>query len=145
MDYVALKNELALPAYAGMTDLEAAVAINAKSRPLPVPSIDVKRYLHVVGKWAGVKQAALHGTGASQLAAISLVDALADIGTFDLQNATYLAAITARLDELVTAGLITSENKTAVLELGNNRRSRAEELGWFVGVGVGDISNARNA
>jgi hypothetical protein len=40
-----------------------------------------------------------------------------------------LAAVTAGLDALVTAGLIETANKTVILAMENNRQSRAQEIG----------------
>jgi hypothetical protein len=116
--------------YSGMTDAEAAISLNFTDRPGPVPAKDVRRYLLLAGKWPGVVDAAsTSATEAVRLAAVNIIDTLANFEDFDLQDATVLAAVTAGLDALVTAGLIETANKTVILAMENNRQSRAQEIG----------------
>lgn len=151
MDYATIKSEIANPAYAGLDEPALAAALNAKAIParVPVPTIAIRRYLHVVRKWARIEAIA---TGvlaapdeATAIAAVEMFAALRDFPEgFDLAVPTYYSAIAASLDDCVAAQLIAAGDKTAILALGDGRISRAEQL-WGRGTVVtsGDVSRAR--
>ena len=52
------------------------------------------------------------------------------------------AAVTARLDELIVDGFIDEPDKAYILSLGNNKQSRAQEIG-LGDIGEGHVRNAR--
>jgi hypothetical protein len=116
--------------YPGMTDAEAAISLNFTDRPGPVPAKDVRRYLLLAGKWPGIVDAAsTSATEAVRLAAVNIIDTLANFEDFDLQDATVLAAVTAGLDGLIAVSLMDAAEKTVILAMENNRQSRAQEIG----------------
>tara|TARA_R110000822_G_scaffold30982_1_gene89895 strand:+ start:46 stop:486 length:441 start_codon:yes stop_codon:yes gene_type:complete len=116
--------------YSGMTDAEAAISLNFTDRPGPVPAKDVRRYLLLAGKWPGIVDAASTSTTeAVRLAAVNIIDTLANFEDFDLQDATVLAAVTAGLDGLIAVSLMDAAEKTVILAMENNRQSRAQEIG----------------
>lgn len=131
----ALSDELATSAYDNMTNDEVTVALNAPSRPIAVPASDVRRYLLLANRWPAISLAA-SGLGtysdSARLAAIAIVDALDNFSDFDLQDAQVAAAVDARLSDLLAEGFIDAANKSTILALGNNRQSRARELGLGV-------------
>jgi hypothetical protein len=116
--------------YSGMTDADAANSLNYSDRPGPVPAKDVRRYLLLAGKWPGIVDAASTSTTeAVRLAAVNIIDTLANFEDFDLQDATVLAAVTAGLDGLIAVSLMVAAEKTVILAMENNRQSRAQEIG----------------
>lgn len=130
--------------YAGMSDSEAAASLNGATRPAPIQSADVRRYLLVVGKWAAVKRASMDlSNEAKNLAAIAMVDALDNLAEFDMGVPAYANAIASGLDALVSVSLISSDDKTAILALGSSKRSRAQELGLGVTPTAADVAAAR--
>ena len=115
--------------YSGMTDAAVVDSLYTKNRPGPVPAKDVRRYLLLAGKWPMiVDTAAQDGTATTRVACINIIDSLANFDDFDLEDSGVLAVVTAGLDALVTATLIDEAHKTAILAMGNNRQSRAQEL-----------------
>ena len=150
MDYATLKSEIAKPAYSGMDEPALAAALNAKSVParVPVPTIAIRRYLHVVRKWARIEAIA---TGvlaapdeATAIAAVEMFAALRDFPDgFDLAVPAYYDAIAASLADCVAAQLIAAADRTAILGFGDGQISRAEQL-WGRGTVVtsGDVSRA---
>lgn len=136
MDYAALHAELQNAVYAGLSNVEAAALGNTPNEngTRPVPAGDVIRTLTLRGKWPGIALAARRapdGTAADQvtLAAINMVEATTHFPSFDLQDATYLAAITDGLDALISAGLIDADDKAAVLALEGIKVSRFDLVG----------------
>lgn len=125
MDHRALKAFLDANAEAmsGMTAAQKADWCNARVEREAVRSDDVIRYLFLQGKWMTVKLS-------SDAAALTLVEGLDRFPTFDLDNPAYLAAISSALDGAVTAGFITDDDKTAILALGDDKRTRAEKAGF---------------
>ncbi len=116
-----------------MSAAQVVSSLNAADRPAPVPAIDVKRYLQLQGKWAAVSEDARnHDIRATKLACVALVDALSDFETFDLQDASILAVVTAALGALKNTGgtgHISDAEAIAILAMENGRQSRAQELG----------------
>ena len=117
-------------AYSTLSDAEAVEALYAKNRPGPVPAKDVRKYLMMVGRWAAIADDVIHGSSSvTRQACRTLVDALENFEDFDLQDTAILAVVTAGLDGLIATGHITSEQKTAILAMEDNRQSRLQELG----------------
>lgn len=124
--------------------------LNAKTRRAPIVPIDVRRYLRVVGKMVEIEDAAVNSVSDStRKSAMNFVNALAEFDEgFGYNPAeagtagTVSKAISDALDALITTGLIDAANKTAVLALGENKRSRGQELGLGT-VTVGQVMRAR--
>ncbi len=128
--------------YSGMTDAQVADSLNAVDRPAPVPVEDVRRYLHLVDAWGDIADASRDTTllASKRKAARKMVDALQDFESFDLQN--YGTQIGARLGELVTEGMLTTDQRTVIIAMEASRQSRAQELG--IGrVRIGHVEEAR--
>lgn len=137
MDYAALKSELAKPAYAGLSDAEAASAVNAATVSVvkPVRSEDVRDYLMVIGKWpriAAIARGLIAGSDAEKLASVALVEALALKESFNLSVPAYAAAVDAQLDACASAGLITGPDKAAIVGLKDNDVPLPDLLGEIV-------------
>jgi hypothetical protein len=144
MDYVALKAELALLAYAGLSDQAAADALNARTRPLEhVPAEEVSRYILEEGRWPLVEDLAsdVNATANQRRAARAAVSMVRDarLPTVRLLR----PKVQAMLDLLVAGGALAAGDKAALNALAENKRTRAEELGWTVAIGAGDVANAR--
>ena len=139
MDYSALKTELALPAYAEMTDSEAAESINAPviASHKKVDYSDVASYLMLVEKYLTISES----TSASGK---SFMLAMTTFNSFDLRKPGVETAVVNLLDALIVDGLITASDKAAILALADDTISRAQELG-LGDVTVGDIIKARAA
>lgn len=128
-----LAEEIAKPAYDGKSDQQIADALNAKTQPAPIPAVAVQRYLILQGKWAPIVRS-------TDLAAVNMVQTLAIFDTIDAQ--TYADAIGAALQAVVDAGLMSADDKAAILALGDNQRSIAQVNGWRL-PNVGDVMAAR--
>jgi hypothetical protein len=129
MDYGILRTELALPAYTGLTDAQAADELNA---PLAIRQRVPLGTLQATAMESGVYTQLLVAVGTPetpiQLKALcqtvlNLVDARFD--DVDLDNAQSRTIWTA----LQTAGVITTAQATAILALGDTTTTRAAQLG----------------
>jgi len=138
MNYSKLKAELAMPAYARMTDAEAAATLNlenieAKQR---VEYADVASYLSVVGKFLAIAESTQNSAKMYMLAA-------ATFKTFDLSKPLVETAIISSLGSLFDDGLINDTDKTAILSLAIAPKiSRATKIGLGL-VSEGHVNNAR--
>jgi len=139
-----LKEEMLVEVtYDGLSNLEIAAVLNTLNQDAPIPSIDVKRYLLLKGKWPGIVDAAAHSdTAAIRQAATNMVESLASFVDFNTGDATILAAVTAGLDALVATALMTATNKTEILAMKSNRKSLADVNGWGY-LKEGDIEMAK--
>jgi hypothetical protein len=132
--------------YEGKTDAEVAALMTEPRLRAAIPSSDVIRYLMVAGKWSrivAISRGLVTGTDNEKLAALAIVEALANISSYNLDIPPYLGAIDRDLQALVAVDLITGDDKAAILALGNNKRSRVAELGWPP-VYASDIAEARS-
>jgi hypothetical protein len=123
--HLALKAELLLIAYAGMTtpeekadSLNEAVIPNYKK----VDYADVASYLMLVGKYLDISEATTSSAKEFMLA-------MNTFKTFDMTNSLVETKIIASLDAMITDNHINDANKTAILNLANDPFSRAVELG----------------
>lgn len=108
--------------YSGMTDQEVANSLNGITRPDPlVPRADILKYLIQNAKWKGL----IESTTATAISAVRAFQDQ-DFGTIDLGD----SANDGMLDQLVTETTLTSADKTAIMALQNNKKSRAQELGF---------------
>jgi len=132
-----LSDELALPAYSGTTAEEAANLLNAKTIATlqSITTHDIEAYLVVIDKYLAI-------IDSTDVAARRAVLALSKFDSFDVANPAYLSALTIILDGLVTAALISTDDKTAILALGDTMTSRVQELKLGY-VRIGHVIQAR--
>lgn len=126
-----------------MTDKQCADILNAVNQRGPIPAEDVKRFIHLAGKWAGIRAASLGMFGADDIkrvTALTFIDGLETFTEFDTEK--YEQAVTAQLQSCVDSGLLSAADKTGILALANNKRSRAEALG-IPRVKEGHVAEAR--
>jgi hypothetical protein len=138
MDLTPLITELAKPEYAGLTDQQAAEAVNAKTitvREL-VPCWLVKQLAIESGYWAAMKIASQSSDVPLQVrgVALSAVDWIDDLSG-KIQNVDMdSTAVLAMLGGLVAAGLLTQSQS-------NDLRSLADQTKrWVDVVGIGTVS-----
>ena len=124
MNYEILKTELQDPAYTGLSDADAATALNAEniSVKTSVLAHDIRKYLMLVDKLLPMEASSLDGAKAA-------VRSLEIFPAFDLAESAVETKLIAVLDALITDGLIDSTDRTNILALGNKAISRATELG----------------
>lgn len=154
MDYRALKTEIALPAYAAMTDAEIVVALNAATIPVDanVEPADICEVLMEVGAWEKIE---LHsrrapvgtlgdmtGDNAVVGALLALVRAV-DMGrTLRFTRDAVRTTWGARLSTIRDAGFITAPQRTRIVGLARETISRARQLGLPEVTGE-DVKTAR--
>ena len=147
MNYDKLKAELAEPAYADLSDTEAAELLNAKTidSTQPISSAELLAWAGLAGRLARIDRAANDNKTVSNdnlrsvaMAAMKMIER--DNTTLDLS----LADREAMLDVLVAGGVLTPDDKTSLQELVAVEISRAEELELGVDtVYPGHVENAR--
>jgi len=137
-DYSILKSKIADPAFAGFTDEQIRTALNTKDIPVkqPISVAKIKAYLQLIDKRLVIKDSIDPAARAAEIA-------LQEFQVFDVNDAAYLNKLTTILDNLVTAGIITTNDKTAILSLGDSLASWADQ-NWQGDVTLTDIVNARN-
>jgi len=137
MNYAVLKTELADPVYTGMSDADAAAALNAQNVATfqKVEYSDVASYLMLVEKYLPISESAT-------ASAKSFMLAMNTFETFDLRKPGVETAVVNLLDALIVDGLITASDKAAILALADDTISRAQELGLPV-VRPGHVETAR--
>lgn len=154
-DYRTLKAELALPAYAGLSDAAAADALNA-----PIAAERALQSVDLAALWARPRQAqawtsvlgrarlaadkaansdALRGRGATVLALIEHNG----LGEFNPAAATQRDALLAFLDQLVLDAIMTAAERTATIAALAVATSAAERIGWPP-VTAADVAHARS-
>lgn len=149
MNYAALAAEIAAPPYAGLNDANLLAALNAKTVAVAalIQSGDVRRLLMVAGKWpriAALARGLIAGTDDEKLAAVALVEALAEIESFDLTVEAYSGAANAQLDACVAVGLIEGAHKAAILALGTaSDRWVSRSFPGLAALGPADLAAAR--
>jgi hypothetical protein len=120
--------------YQGLSDAQAADALNARTRPgkQPVPASEVRRYVLLNGLWPGLQNLAANGTDPVQKGtALTILQTLAP-NSFDsirMNDPAVAAAVTQMLQTMVDAGVMTAAHRDAMVALGDAQVSRAEELG----------------
>lgn len=134
--------ELSLPAYASMTDQEAADAINAKtvSRSRLVPIWEVKQLAIISGYWPVIKAGQLSDNQQLAGLCLSVIDWIDDpkLQTIDVG----LPAVQAMVGGLVTFSLLTQEQADEILSLGTETIPWTQANG-LPEVGLGLVINAR--
>jgi len=137
-DYSILKSKLADPTFSTFTDEQIRTALNTKDIPVkqPISVAKIKAYLQLIDKRLVIKDSTDPAARAAEIA-------LQEFQMFDVNDAAYLNKLTTILDNLVTAGIITTTDKTTILSLGDSLVSWAGQ-NWQGDVTLTDIVNARN-
>ena len=148
MSYAVLAAELALPAYAGLSDQAAADAVNGLTvtRPRLVPCGEVKKHAIEHGYWPAIIIASEVGNAHVAVRGLALCarDWIDDVSgkienlDFSLQSTQSLIAA------LVAAGIVAQEHADSLAALSN------ETVPWTVAngmpeIGIGLVINARKA
>ena len=132
-----LKTELALPAYSAMTDEQCLTALTTQDIPVKqsISSHDIRQYLAVNNKFMALEN--------SVASIAKMTSRYMDVfPSFDMTDSSVETTVTNALTALVAEGLITTDDKTAILAMGTKMISRAEELG--ISVNLGEVNWARN-
>lgn len=152
--YESIRNEVTKPKYDGMTPAQIFGIVTAPTVPTlrPVTPGEITRVLqkrdrwHTIVIWATrvVLQPSDAGTAAWAKVGVAMriVEAINRRTDFDLSDPETLAAVTAGLDGLVTAGLLDVSDKEAVLALADTHVSIALLSGW-ADVSEQDIATER--
>lgn len=154
MDYAALKAEIALPAYSGMTDAQAAAALNATNVTafVDVAPLDIYAVLLNSGEWGRMEMTsrfAATGTFSAPSAQdinvakmITFVRLVQFPTTLPTSRAAVRTTIGGLLDALLAGGFIVQATKDAIVALATRTISRGQQLGLGV-VAPGDVATAR--
>lgn len=136
MDYAALKAEIALSKYGGMTDAQIAVALAADTITImqDVPISAVGGYMLARGITAAADAwATAHPDDTTGVlsAVRSLLGLLASphLTTVEMSNPTIAAAVEQMLGGMVAAGIMTSTQQAEILALASTSTTRAAQLG----------------
>lgn len=147
INYAALRAEISLSGYAGLTDQQVADSLNTRNQKLPAKIADMMAYLHRTASpsgapiWLVVEDGSTLATDAGVKTACRMV---VEVGRarYDTVDVS-LPIVKAMLDALVAAGMMVQADEDYLIGLGVTA-SRAEVL-FVVGVSVtaGDVSLAR--
>lgn len=149
MDYAGLKAEIGLPAYAGMSDVEIAAALNAEIDAVrDVATSDARALLLRTGEWGAItllsRQVPSEAVPAEAVAAaITAIDTLRLTTTLETTKAPYWQAVQAMVAGLQAAGVLSEATGTALLALRQTTTTRAAVLG-LGRVSPGDVQTARS-
>lgn len=131
--------------YAGMTDAECAASLNTRNRRGAINTASIRQYLHFQSKWSDVRAKSLgllSATAPQRVTALYLIDYLTDFETVDYDIAAHAALGSTVFDACVAAGFMINADKGAILALGDNLRTRGEQIGHGY-VKVGHVTEAR--
>ena len=150
MDYAALKAEIALPAYKGMSDAEIADALNAETIDAvrKVPTWEARSLLLGTGEWGAIKllsrQAPAMGAPEAQAVAVAIttIDTMTDASVLDADDPEAFAAMQAMVGVLQAAQVLTPPTAAKLLALRDVKVSRAQQLG-LGHVSPGHLDTAR--
>lgn len=134
--------------YQAMGDSEVADALNMLNRPgrKPVPATEVRLYVLLNGIFPGLQNLAATGTDPVQKGtAITILQTIApnSFDTIRMNMPNVNSAVSQMLQTMVNAGVMTAQQRTDMLALGDTTISRAQELGLPV-VHHLDVAEARN-
>jgi hypothetical protein len=120
--------------YEVLSDSEVADSLNTPDRPgkKPVPATDVRLYVLLNGLFPGIQNLAANGQNPSQKGtAITILQTIApnSFDTIRMNLPNVNAAVGQMLQTMVDAGVMTPQNRTDMLSLGDTLISRAQELG----------------
>jgi hypothetical protein len=136
--------------YAGGTTaatILADITANSVANAIDVPSRTVRATLYAMGAWSAIVKkatAANLGTDTSEAAtACQMIVSMAESGdVLPMTNPAIAAALTADINAIATAGVITQDQATAALGLANS--SWAAQNGWS-GVSVDQVAYAQSS
>jgi hypothetical protein len=119
--------------YSGMTDAAAADSINTSNRPTykAVYTADIRRYVLINLIMPALKDARTTGSTAEIKNVADTAYEMLFPGAFvtiELQDPSTYSTMSAMMDILVSASVITTDQKAAILALRNTTRTRAAEL-----------------
>jgi len=145
IDLVALRVELDKPAYTGLDDAAAAVAVMDAlvSADRRVPSAEVARLWARRGVLANAREAGNRGSATGpRVLGWRVLDVVEHdvMGDLDTTNPTHRTEFAAFLDQLVTAGIMVADDKTATIALITKPRTGREVFG---SLDSNDIAAAR--
>lgn len=142
MSLTTLAEELSKPEYAGMTDQQAADAVNAKTVASTrlVPIWELKQHAILNGYWPLVKAGQLNSDPQVAGLCLSVIDWVEDpkLQTIDLT----LAPVQGMIAGLVSFGLLTQAQANAVMEMKDVVLTWTQSVG-LPEVGIGLVINAR--
>ena len=137
-----LATELAKPEYAGLSDQQAADAINAKVETVSqlVPIWEVKQHAILNGYWPLVKAGQLDANQTKAGLCVSVIDWIDDpkLSTIDVN----LPEVQGMLAGLVSFSLMTQAQANEVIAMGSKEVSWTSTVG-LPEVGIGLVQNAR--
>jgi hypothetical protein len=137
-----LSDELSKPQYAGLTDQQAADAINAKTVTVQqtVAIHKLKEYAIINGIWPKLKAGQANSNSQVAALCVSVLDWVDDprISTLDVNK----PEVQAMLDGLVASGIMSASNKADVVAMGSKVVSWTSQNG-LPEVGIGLVQNAR--
>src|SRR5947209_4995443 len=122
----ALPSELANPAYAGLSDQQAAVAVNAKTVPSPAPLWQIQQYVMQQANYITLRRASLTPGDPDFPVAAAAADMIFH-GKFEAVDLS-LPAVQATIAGIVAAGWWTSADAAAIEALGT--------IPWWKSVGL---------
>lgn len=149
-----LKAEIALPAYAAMTDTQIAAALNAANVTawVDIEPIEIYATLLNSGEWGRIEMTsrfAATGTFSTPTPQdnnvarlITFVRMVQFPRTLPTSRSAVRTTIGGMLDALVTGGFISSATRTAIAGLAQRTISRATELGLPV-ISADDVVSCR--
>lgn len=129
----ALVQEVAKPAYYGMPDWQVAEVLNTPSAEhgtinVPLHPNQARRLLAISGAWTAMG-VALEGGNASASTATAIRNVMDILTLTEALNETEVQTLSAHLNVLVTAGLVTAQTKTQIENQARRARSWSEENG----------------
>lgn len=122
-----LSEELALPAYTSLNDVEAAELLNDKTIPSKwaITNDRIRWYLIAHDLWLPIKRS-------SSDSAELMVDLLNEFDRFDINTPRELQVLRSILDGLIADASVpgfAGPDKVAIINMGDTLISRAQELG----------------
>lgn len=142
---VALKDEVVLPAYDGMTEPEIADALNERtlSANRDVPVIEARKIVAPTGEWTEIELLSETRPATSVAKAAMTFMRITDDRMAIIPAATK-AAVDSMLSGLVTATVLSAPSKAALMALFDTQVSRGEQLfGQGTHIDSGDVSRAK--
>jgi len=121
---IILQTELQNPIYSEMNDEEIATTLNTVNITVKqsISAHDIKKYLMLMDKLLPIESSTLDS-------AKSATRALEIFPLFDISDSLVETKLISVLDALIADSLLSTEDKTSILSLGDKLISKAEELG----------------
>lgn len=151
VNYQALKKEIALPAYVGLSDDEIVAALNAQitGPAIAIPLGTLAGVIEMTGIYERLEATTASLTASDALKAVCrkvlrLVSGVSPIAELDMADPASAAAVGSILDALVAGSVITADERVAILALGETTTTRARQV-FGAPVSVDDLVAARAA